>query len=58
MKILHIGQVIGVLDIYIRNSILYAEGDYEYSEENFDLNSVDWVKEAIEQKMGVDIGLY
>ena len=30
MKILHLGQVIGGLDIYIRNSIIYAEGDYEY----------------------------
>lgn len=30
MKILHLGQIIGGLDIYIRNSIVYAEGDYEY----------------------------
>ena len=30
MKILHLGQVIGGLAIYIRNSIIYAEGDYEY----------------------------
>ena len=30
MKILHLGQIIGGLDIYIRNSIIYAEGDYEY----------------------------
>ena len=30
MKILHIGQMIGGLDIYIRNSILYSTNDYEY----------------------------
>lgn len=30
MKILHLGQVIGGLDIYIRNSIMYAKGNYEY----------------------------
>lgn len=30
MKILHLGQIIGGLDIYIRNSIIYAEGNYEY----------------------------
>ena len=30
MKVLHIGQLIGGLDIYIRNSIIYASGDIEY----------------------------
>lgn len=30
MKILHIGQMIGGLDVYIRNSITYASGDIEY----------------------------
>ena len=30
MKILHVGQMIGGLDIYIRNSIVYAESGYEY----------------------------
>lgn len=30
MKVLHIGQLIGGLDIYIRNSISYASGDIEY----------------------------
>lgn len=30
MKILHLGQIIGGLDIYIRNSIVYIEGNYEY----------------------------
>lgn len=30
MKILHIGQLIGGLDVYIRNTIIYAQGDYEY----------------------------
>lgn len=30
MKILHVGQMIGGLDIYIRNSILYSKNDYEY----------------------------
>lgn len=29
-KILHIGQMIGGLDIYIRNTILYANKDCEY----------------------------
>ena len=30
MKVLHIGQLIGGLDIYIRNSITYASGDIQY----------------------------
>lgn len=30
MKLLHIGQLIGGLDVYIRNSIEYASGDIEY----------------------------
>lgn len=30
MKILHIGQMIGGLDIYIRNSIIYNDADNEY----------------------------
>lgn len=30
MKVLHIGQMIGGLDIYIRNSITYASGSLEY----------------------------
>lgn len=30
MKILHIGQMIGGLDIYIRNSITFASGDMDY----------------------------
>lgn len=30
MKILHIGQLIGGLDIYIRNSITYSNNYYEY----------------------------
>lgn len=30
MKVLHIGQLIGGLDIYIRNSITFASGDIEY----------------------------
>lgn len=30
MKILHVGQMIGGLDIYIRNSIVYNEADNEY----------------------------
>lgn len=30
MKVLHIGQLIGGLDVYIRNSIIYASGDIEY----------------------------
>lgn len=30
MKVLHIGQLIGGLDIYIRNSIAFASGDIEY----------------------------
>ncbi|WP_242386462.1 glycosyltransferase [Phocaeicola sartorii] len=30
MKILHLGQMIGGLDIYIRNSIMYIESDFEY----------------------------
>ena len=30
MKILHLGQMIGGLDIYIRNSIVYAKSDCEY----------------------------
>lgn len=30
MKVLHIGQLIGGLDIYIRNSISYASGEIEY----------------------------
>lgn len=30
MKILHIGQMIGGLDIYIRNTIMYAECENEY----------------------------
>lgn len=30
MKVLHIGQLIGGLDIYIRNSISYASGSIEY----------------------------
>lgn len=30
MKVLHIGQLIGGLDIYIRNSITFASGNIEY----------------------------
>ena len=30
MKVLHIGQMIGGLDVYIRNSITYASGGIEY----------------------------
>lgn len=30
MKVLHIGQLIGGLDVYIRNSISYASGNIEY----------------------------
>lgn len=30
MKILHVGQMIGGLDIYIRNSIIYNDADNEY----------------------------
>ena len=30
MKILHIGQMIGGLDVYIRNSITYSKDDFEY----------------------------
>ena len=30
MKILHIGQLIGGLDIYIRNTINYADNSFEY----------------------------
>ena len=30
MKILHIGQMIGGLDVYIRNSIQFASGDLDY----------------------------
>jgi len=30
MKILHIGQLIGGLDIYIRNSIIYSQEHFEY----------------------------
>lgn len=30
MKVLHIGQMIGGLDVYIRNSITFASGDIEY----------------------------
>lgn len=30
MKVFHIGQLIGGLDIYIRNSITFASGDIEY----------------------------
>ncbi len=30
MKVLHIGQLIGGLDIYIRNSIQFASGNIEY----------------------------
>lgn len=30
MKVLHIGQLIGGLDIYIRNSITFANGNIEY----------------------------
>lgn len=30
MKVLHIGQMIGGLDIYIRNSITFASGNIEY----------------------------
>ena len=30
MKVLHIGQMIGGLDIYIRNSITFASGDMDY----------------------------
>lgn len=30
MKILHIGQMIGGLDIYIRNTIIYADTEFEY----------------------------
>lgn len=30
MKILHIGQMVGGLDVYIRNSIYYASGDINY----------------------------
>ena len=30
MKILHVGQMIGGLDIYIRNTITFASGEMEY----------------------------
>ena len=30
MKVLHIGQMIGGLDIYIRNSITFASGSLDY----------------------------
>lgn len=30
MKVMHVGQLIGGLDSYIRNSITYASGDLEY----------------------------
>lgn len=30
MKILHIAQMIGGLDVYIRNTIMYANNDFEY----------------------------
>ena len=30
MKVLHVGQMIGGLDIYIRNSIVYNKADNEY----------------------------
>lgn len=30
MKVLHIGQLIGGLDIYIRNTITFASGDIDY----------------------------
>lgn len=30
MKVLHIGQLIGGLDIYIRNTIIFASGDIDY----------------------------
>jgi hypothetical protein len=30
MKILHIGQMIGGLDVYIRNSIVHIEGPFEF----------------------------
>lgn len=30
MKILHVGQMIGGLDIYIRNTIMYANQNFEY----------------------------
>lgn len=30
MKIMHIGQLIGGLDVYIRNSVEYAEGGFSY----------------------------
>ena len=29
-KIMHVGQMIGGLDVYIRNSISYMKGDFEY----------------------------
>lgn len=30
MKILHIAQMIGGLDVYIRNSITYSSGNIDY----------------------------
>lgn len=30
MQVLHVGQLIGGLDIYIRNSIIFASGDIDY----------------------------
>ena len=30
MKVMHIGQMIGGLDVYIRNTITYASGQHEY----------------------------
>lgn len=30
MKVMHVGQMIGGLDVYIRNAITYTSGDYEY----------------------------
>ena len=30
LKIMHIGQMIGGLDVYIRNSIIYATSNFEY----------------------------
>ena len=30
MKVIHIGQLIGGLDVYIRNTITYADEDIDY----------------------------
>lgn len=58
MKILHIGQMIGGLDIYIRNSILYAEGDYEYVLVHGDKDNNKLVEKNGQQIKEYSISLY